>query len=101
MLVHTTNKIKCYGRKIRDEAIFLHMQEHYICCDWNQVHTHVDIPEAQLNKIFEPFFSAKPTTGTGLGLGIEKRLINLYNGKIQVATKVGKGASFKVILPEG
>jgi len=65
------------------------------------VHTQFDIPEAQLNKIFEPFFSAKPTTGTGLDMGIEKMLMNLYDGEIQVATKVGKGASFNVILPEG
>jgi len=38
------------------------------------------IMEENLNEIFEPFYSTKPTTGTGLGLGVAKRLIRLYDG---------------------
>ncbi len=37
------------------------------------------IPEESLNEIFEPFYSTKPTTGTGLGLGVVKRLVKLYD----------------------
>ena len=37
------------------------------------------IPEENLHEIFEPFFSTKPSTGTGLGLGVVKRLVQLGN----------------------
>jgi len=57
------------------------------------------IPEEHLNEIFEPFFSTKPSSGTGLGLGIVKRLVKLYGGKIDVASKVGEGTRFAVTLP--
>ena len=57
------------------------------------------IPEDHLNEIFEPFFSTKPTSGTGLGLGIVKRLVQLYGGEIVVESKEGEGAIFTVTLP--
>jgi len=57
------------------------------------------IPEAHLNEIFEPFFSTKPTSGTGLGLGVVKRLVQLYGGGIDVESKVNEGTIFRVILP--
>ncbi len=52
-----------------------------------------------INEIFEPFFSTKPKSGTGLGLGIVKRLVQLYDGQIDVDTKRGQGTSFNVKLP--
>ena len=57
------------------------------------------IPENNLNQIFEPFFSTKPTSGTGLGLGIVKRLVQLYGGEIEVESMEGEGAIFIVMLP--
>ena len=57
------------------------------------------IPEENLNEIFEPFFSTKPTSGTGLGLGIVKRLVQLYGGKIEVESKAGEGTRFSMTLP--
>ena len=57
------------------------------------------IIEENLNEIFEPFYSTKPTTGTGLGLGVVKRLIRLYDGQIDVKSKPGTGTKFSVMLP--
>ena len=57
------------------------------------------ISEKNLNEIFEPFYSTKPTTGTGLGLGVVKRLIRLYDGRIEVKSKPGTGTKFSVMLP--
>jgi len=57
------------------------------------------IPEENLHELFEPFYSTKPTTGTGLGLGVVKRLVQLYGGTIEVESKVGEGARFSVTLP--
>jgi signal transduction histidine kinase len=58
------------------------------------------IKKGNLNEIFEPFFSTKPTTGTGLGLGIVKKLVELYSGKIKVESEIGVGTIFTVTLPE-
>ena len=57
------------------------------------------IPEDHLNGIFEPFFSTKPTSGTGLGLGIVKRLIQIYNGQIMAESKQNEGTCFIILLP--
>ena len=57
------------------------------------------IPEGQLEEIFEPFFSTKPTSGTGLGLGIVKRLIKLYEGQLEIESKVNQGTCFTISFP--
>lgn len=56
--------------------------------------------EADLGRIYEPFFSTKTKTGgTGLGLSITYGLIQELGGKIDVASRLGEGTSFTVILP--
>jgi two-component system NtrC family sensor kinase len=62
--------------------------------------TGVGIPEANLNRIFNPFFSTKPVgKGTGLGLSICYGIIDKMGGKIEVKSSVGKGTTFYVSLP--
>jgi signal transduction histidine kinase len=56
------------------------------------------IPEENISKIFEPLFTTKPK-GIGLGLAISKRLVEQNGGKIEVASEVGKGTTFKILLP--
>ena len=56
-------------------------------------------PEVQ-RRIFEPFFTTKPAgIGTGLGLAICLRIINNFQGRIEVQSAVGEGTSFRVYLP--
>jgi len=58
------------------------------------------IPESDLNRIFEPFFSTKTHKGgTGLGLSITYGLIKELGGTINVQSDVGIGTSFTVSLP--
>jgi len=50
------------------------------------------------HRIFEPFFTTK-TKGTGLGLSVARRIIEVHNGTINVASKPGKGTRFTIKLP--
>jgi signal transduction histidine kinase len=58
------------------------------------------IPEDILGRIFDPFFTTKPPgQGTGLGLAIAQGLAADHDGRIEVASRVGKGSTFRVVLP--
>jgi signal transduction histidine kinase len=59
----------------------------------------VGIPEENLDKVFEPYFSTKET-GTGLGLAIVKKNIDDHNGLIDVESKLGEETKFTVKLPK-
>ncbi|MEO0166085.1 MAG: ATP-binding protein [candidate division WOR-3 bacterium] len=56
------------------------------------------IPKKDLKKIFKPFYTTKKG-GTGLGLSIAQKIIEAHEGRIEVSSKVGRGTTFKVILP--
>lgn len=56
------------------------------------------IPDDNLSKIFEPYFSTKET-GTGLGLAIVQKIVDVHNGTIEVESKVDDGTKFTVRLP--
>ncbi len=59
------------------------------------------IPQKVLDKIFQPFFTTKPTgQGTGLGLSLSYDIIKAHGGDIQVESDEGLGTTFKVILPK-
>lgn len=60
------------------------------------------IPEENLKKIFDPFFShrADGVQGTGLGLSICKNLIEQYGGQLSVTSKVNQGSCFTIQLPD-
>ena len=58
------------------------------------------ISEAHLPHIFDPFFTTKPPgQGTGLGLAIAQGIVADHAGRIEVASKPGEGAVFRVALP--
>ena len=58
------------------------------------------IPEENISKIFEPYFSTKET-GTGLGLAIVKKAVDEHDGSITVTSRQGQGTTFTVTLPTG
>ncbi len=58
------------------------------------------IPQNIVDKIFQPFFTTKPTgQGTGLGLSLSYDIIKAHGGEIKVETKEGEGAEFIIQLP--
>jgi two-component system NtrC family sensor kinase len=58
------------------------------------------IPQKVIDKIFQPFFTTKPTgQGTGLGLSLSYDIIKAHGGEIKVETKEGEGSEFIIRLP--
>jgi len=58
------------------------------------------IPQKVLDKIFQPFFTTKPTgQGTGLGLSLTYDIVKAHGGELKVETKEGKGTIFIIQLP--
>ena len=58
------------------------------------------IPQKILDKIFQPFFTTKPTgEGTGLGLSLSYDIVKAHGGEIKVETKEGEGSEFIIQLP--
>ena len=58
------------------------------------------IPQKIVDKIFQPFFTTKPTgQGTGLGLSLSYDIVKAHGGEIKVETKEGEGTEFIIQLP--
>ena len=56
------------------------------------------IPQEQLNRIFEPFYTTKKK-GSGLGLMIVQRIVRAHGGRIELESQVGRGTTFRIWLP--
>jgi signal transduction histidine kinase len=58
------------------------------------------IPQKVLDKIFQPFFTTKPTgQGTGLGLSMSYDIVKAHSGELKVETKEGDGSELIIQLP--
>lgn len=60
------------------------------------------IEKEDIQKIFQPFYRGKSSlgkAGSGIGLSLVKKIIEMHNGSIEVLTHVGEGTEIKVILP--
>jgi len=59
------------------------------------------IPKENHGKVFTPFFTTKSMgKGTGLGLAISYGIIKMHKGNITFTSEIGKGTTFKVVLPK-
>jgi PAS domain S-box-containing protein len=56
------------------------------------------IPQEQINRIFEPFYTTKKK-GSGLGLMIVQRIVRAHGGRIELESNVGRGTTFRIWLP--
>ncbi|MFP3859490.1 MAG: ATP-binding protein [Bacteroidales bacterium] len=68
------------------------------------VDTGIGMNEEEINKLFNEFYRAKNEktkliTGSGLGLPIVKKVVDLYKGDIKVSSEPGKGSTFLVYFP--
>ena len=62
--------------------------------------TGIGIPPEIKPKIFEPFFSTKNEgKGTGLGLAVAYGIAERHHGRIQFDSEVGRGTTFRIVLP--
>jgi two-component system NtrC family sensor kinase len=58
------------------------------------------IPQNILDKIYQPFFTTRPTgQGTGLGLSLSYDIVKAHGGTMKVKTQENEGAEFQVELP--
>jgi signal transduction histidine kinase len=66
--------------------------------------TGIGISKEHLERIFDPFWQVEPATtrrfgGTGLGLGVARKLARLLEGRLDVRSVEGKGSTFVLALP--
>jgi CheY-like chemotaxis protein len=74
------------------------------CVEFRVSDTGIGIAPAALERIFEPFAQASPSTerqfgGTGLGLAISRRLATALGGTLEAESVVGRGSTFRLLLP--
>jgi two-component system cell cycle sensor histidine kinase PleC len=66
--------------------------------------TGIGITKSDMDKLFEPFkqlnsYITREYEGTGLGLALVKKFVELHGGKIWVESKVGEGSIFTFVIP--
>ncbi len=95
IIFNAVDAMEGYGKNlyvktfVQDDQIFIQIRD-----------TGCGIPESEINKIFEPFYTTKEVgKGTGLGLSVSYGIIRNFNGDITVESKVGEGSTFTIKLP--
>jgi two-component system, NtrC family, sensor kinase len=86
--VHEGRKLpNCGGESVRAVEIAI-------------IDTGCGIPKANLQRIFDPFFTSKEVgKGTGLGLSVSYGIVRSHGGEIEVESTEGEGTTFRIYLP--
>jgi PAS domain S-box-containing protein len=68
--------------------------------------TGIGIRKEDMSRLFQPFVQidgslTRPHGGTGLGLALSRRMVDLHGGKVLIGSELGKGSRFTVVLPAG
>jgi signal transduction histidine kinase len=64
----------------------------------------IGVPAEEIGQLFTRFFRARTATGssgTGIGLHLTRELVTLHGGRVRVASQLGHGSTFTVVLPAG
>ncbi|MDF2652368.1 MAG: signal transduction histidine kinase [Paenibacillus sp.] len=94
------NLVKNSFEAMSDEgtvAIRLYSSEQYVVIEIQD--TGKGIPEAEMDKVFHPFYTTKDN-GTGLGLSICHKIVQDHGGSMEVESKVHSGTTFRLMLPQ-
>ncbi len=107
-----TERNKLEGLRKKEENALQFQSSTYeptVCVKTKKVNSKVEItvtdngngiPQKILDKIFQPFFTTKPTgQGTGLGLSLSYDIVKAHGGELKVETKEGEGTEFIIQLP--
>lgn len=90
------NALQAFRNPEEELAIRADFQEGDFCLEFRD--SGPGIPEEDLAKIFEPYFTTK-RKGTGLGLAVVKRIIDNHAGTLSVSSYIGRGTCFKLKIP--
>ncbi len=97
LLVNAAHAIEEFGQ-ITVRTGYKDQDKHWVVVEIQD--TGKGIPEDVKAKIFDPFFTTKPVgKGTGLGLSLSYKIIQDHQGYFEVDSEVGKGTTFRVLIP--
>lgn len=95
MIVNASQAMSQRGRLLLKTGVNAAKDHIYVLIE----DTGCGIPEENVEKLFDPFFSTKGHKGTGLGLSVSYGIIQSHAGEIEVESKLGQGTAFTILLP--